>query len=106
MVKTICLCLSIGLVAAVTLISGQTRKAEGSRSIVRLDPALDQIVSADAQLEILKADYFGISEGPVWIQQGRTGYLLFSDIGANAIYKWSPDRTLSIFMEKSGLSGD
>jgi gluconolactonase len=93
-------------VAAVTLISAQTRKAEGAHSIVRLDPALDQIVAADAQFEMLKADYFGISEGPVWMQQGRTGYLLFSDIGANAIYKWSPDRTLSVFMEKSGLSGD
>ncbi|MBN1139569.1 MAG: SMP-30/gluconolactonase/LRE family protein [Anaerolineae bacterium] len=31
---------------------------------------------------------FGFTEGPVWIADG--GYLLFSDIPANVIYKWAP----------------
>jgi gluconolactonase len=82
------------------------RAAEPARSVVRLDPALDQIVAADARLEILKADYFGLTEGPVWIQQGRAGYLLFSDIGANVIYKWTPGGALAVFMEKSGYTGE
>jgi gluconolactonase len=92
--------------SAVTVGSTRGRAADSTRSVVRLDPALDQIVSPNARLEMLKADYFGISEGPVWIQQGRTGYLLFSDIGANAIYKWTPDNMLSVFLEKSGYTGD
>jgi gluconolactonase len=86
--------------------SGIESNAQRGRAVVRLDPALDEIVSADARLEMLKSDYFGLSEGPVWIQKGRTGYLLFSDIGANAIYKWTPEGTLSVFLDKSGYSGD
>jgi gluconolactonase len=95
----------LALIAA-TLISGQTRVAEPTHAVVRLDPALDPIVSADARLEMLKVDYFGLTEGPVWIQQAQTGYLLFSDIAANAVYKWAPDGAFSVFLEKSGFTGD
>src|SRR6185503_11751167 len=73
-------------------------------AVVRLDPALDRIISTSARLEILKSDYFGISEGPVWVQEPGPGYLLFSDIGANAIYKWTPDGMLSVFLDKAGYS--
>src|ERR1700693_6011610 len=100
------LCMWIAAVTGAIPLAAQASDAAPLHSVVRLDSALNQIVAADAQFEMLKADYFGISEGPVWIQQGRTGYLLFSDIGANVIYKWSPDRTLAVFMEKSGLAGD
>src|SRR6202035_5917073 len=54
--------------------------------------------------EILKADYFGNAEGPVWIQKGQAGYLLFTDISANHIYKWSPDGALSIFLDRTGFN--
>ena len=74
-------------------------------SIIRLDPALDPIISASATLELLKTDYFGISEGPVWITEGGSGYLVFSDIGANVMYKWTTDGKLSVFLEKSGFTG-
>ncbi|MGH9439578.1 MAG: SMP-30/gluconolactonase/LRE family protein, partial [Terriglobia bacterium] len=33
------------------------------------------------------------------------GYLLFSDIPANVIDKWSPDGKVSVFLEKSGFTG-
>ena len=74
-------------------------------TIRRLDPALDAIVPANAKIEVLKADYFGSSEGPVWIAEG-SGYLLFSDQAANRIYKWAPDGELSVFLEPSGYTGD
>lgn len=48
------------------LVSAQT---PSWNSIVRLDPALDAIVSAGAKLELLKGDYFGISEGPVGVHE-------------------------------------
>jgi gluconolactonase len=74
--------------------------------IVRLDPALDAIISPDAKLETL-GDRFGLAEGPVWMpgQNGQDGFLLFSDIAANLIYRWSRDRGLSVFMEKAGYTG-
>jgi len=73
--------------------------------ITKLDPALDQIVSPNAKVEVLKDDYFGISEGPVWVKEGQAQFLVFSDIGSNNIYKWTPDGKLSIYLEKTGWSG-
>jgi gluconolactonase len=80
--------------------SGQT---PSGGSVQRLDPALDAIVSPNAKVEILKGDYFGNAEGPVWVKDG--GYLLFSDIGANKIYKWTSDSKLSIFLDRAGFNG-
>jgi gluconolactonase len=74
-------------------------------AVVRLDPALDEIVARDAKPELLKGEYFGFVEGPVWVQERSGGYLLFSDVAANTIYKWSPDGRLSTFLERSGYTG-
>ena len=78
----------------------------GPDAIVRLDPALDALVSPKARPELLKGDYFGALEGPVWVDEGRSGYLLFSDMAANAIYKWTPAGQLSLFLDKSGYTGN
>ncbi len=67
-------------------------------TVIRLDPALDAIVPADASLDVI-GDRFGLTEGPVWVQEGANGYLLFSDLIANVIYKWTPDGQLSAFLE-------
>jgi len=56
-------------------------------SIVRSDPALDKIVPPEAKVEKVQGD-FRFIEGPVWVRDG--GYLLFSDIPANSIMKWTP----------------
>jgi gluconolactonase len=69
--------------------------------IVRLDPALDRIVSPGTKLEKL-AGGFQFIEGPVWHPDG---YLLFSDPNANTIYRWTPDGSVSVFRSKSGYSG-
>jgi gluconolactonase len=66
--------------------------------IVTLDPSLDDIVSSNATLETI-GDRFGLTEGPVWVQDHASGYLLFSDLIANVIYKWAPDGQLSAFLE-------
>src|ERR1700679_974399 len=79
--------------------------AERPFKIIKLDPALDAIISADAKLETL-GDHFGLSEGPVWVQHGGDGYLLFSDNAGNEIYKWSLRGPLSVFLQKSGYTGN
>lgn len=67
--------------------------------IIRLDPGLDAIVSVDAKLETL-GEHFGLTEGPVWVSDSAaTGYLLFSDLTANVIYKRAPDGQVSVFAE-------
>src|SRR5882724_2720918 len=79
-------------------------QSANGKSVIRLDPALDALVSADAQVELVKAG-FGFAEGANWVQQGNTGYLLFSDIGANVIYKWTPDGKVTVFLDRSGYTG-
>lgn len=64
--------------------------AEGfeANDIVRLDSALDPIVSSDAKVEKLPDDPGpGVREGPLWVRTG--GYLLYSDMNAQVINKWN-----------------
>ena len=78
--------------------SSRADSASSGFAIVKLDPALDAIVSPEATLETI-GDRFGLTEGPVWVQEGASGHLLFSDLIANVIYKWTPDGQLSAFLE-------
>ena len=70
--------------------------------IARLDPALDDLIDKNAQIEVL-ADGFQWSEGPAWIKKG--GYLIFSDVKANTIYKWKEGEGISSFLKPSGYTG-
>src|SRR5208283_4105450 len=54
-------------------------------TIERLDPRLDQIVPRNARVERI-AEGFDWSEGPVWDRRG--GFLLFSDVPRNTVFKW------------------
>lgn len=71
-------------------------------TITSHDPRFDQLVPKDAKLEKV-ADGFTWVEGPVWHKQG--GYLLFSDIPANSVYKWKAGEGVSLFLKNSGYSG-
>lgn len=73
-------------------------------NLVRLDPALDSLISSDSPLEVL-GEHFGLTEGPVWVKDASGGYLLFSDCAANVIYRWQPNAPLSVFLERSGFTG-
>lgn len=44
---------------------------------------------------------FQFTEGPVWMADG---YLLFSDIPANIMYKWTPESGAEVWREPSGNS--
>jgi gluconolactonase len=72
--------------------------------ITRMDPALNTIVAPDAKLELI-ASGFGLNEGPVWVRDGASGYLLVSGLLDNVIYKISADKQVSVFLEKAGYTG-
>ena len=74
------------LFVAITGVRVATAQKPSDRAVVRMDPALDALVSPDAKLEVVKGG-FGFTEGALWVQKGKSGYLLFSDIPANVIYK-------------------
>ena len=88
------------LVIAVTAVQSQEEKP-----IIRLDPALDQIISLDSKLEKLPdSSGPGPREGPLWIEKGA--YLLYSDIGGKFITRWnSGDNQVSVFLESSNSNG-
>jgi gluconolactonase len=74
-------------------------------SITRSDPGLDAIISPNAKPEVL-ATGFGINEGVIWIRDGNSGYVLVASLIDNVFYKITPDRKVSVFMEKAGYTGN
>ncbi len=65
----------------------------GAQPIVTLDPSFAQLVSPSAKIEKLGGGMM-FTEGPVWIKD----HLLFTDIPANAIRKWTP-AGMSVFRQ-------
>ena len=94
------------VVAALLPMSVSGCRASGSDpasiAVSRLDPSLDALVPPGARIERI-ADGFDWSEGPVWRKSGE--YLLFSDVPANAIYRWREGEGLSVFMRPAGYAG-
>ncbi len=67
-------------------------------SIERLDPALDALLSPDAQIEVL-ASGFNWSEGPVW----KEGGIVFSDVPENTVFGWKEgEKAASVVLKPSG----
>jgi gluconolactonase len=90
-------------VALAALVAAACIDMDGTEApLMRADPRFDRVVSKDAKLEKL-ADGFLLAEGPVW--NARGGYLLFSDLAANAIYKWAPSTGIEVYLKPSGYSG-
>jgi gluconolactonase len=75
------------------------------QAVVRLDAALDALVSPDAKIELVKGG-FGFTQGPLWVQKGKNGYLLFTDIPGNVICKLTPqDGQASVYLYNAGYNG-
>jgi gluconolactonase len=74
--------------------------------IVRLDPRLDNLLSADTKIEVLATGFIW-SEGPAWVKgtTPESSYLLFSDVPQNTVYKWSEKEGLTTFLKPSGYTG-
>lgn len=59
-----------------------------------------QIVAEGAEPQVITEGY-KFTEGPLWHPDG---YLLFSDIPANTIYRWTPGGQAEVFANPSGNS--
>ena len=80
--------------------AGADRRTIGK--IDKRDPRLDQLIGADAAIEVL-ADGFKWSEGPIWDRSAKR--LLFSDVPNNTVHAWSEAAGLSVFLTPSGYTG-
>ena len=73
----------------------------------RFDPALNELIPADAKVEVLCGG-FEWAEGPVWVpEEGNKfgGFVLFSDIPHNAVMKWQEGSGVTLFMKPAGYTG-
>jgi len=103
MMKTLSLLSGLALACCIGTAGAQGLN-KGAPDVVRLDPALDALIDANAKLELVKTGY-GFTEGMVWVPQGKSGYLLLSDMPANIIYKLDPHtKRQSVWLDHSGYT--
>jgi sugar lactone lactonase YvrE len=74
-------------------------------SITRSDPGLDNIISPGAKLVELGRG-FGLTEAGLWIAEGPSGYWIFAGLLDNVLYKVTPQKQVSVFMERAGNTGN
>jgi gluconolactonase len=95
----------LSVLAALVLGSAGTLRSgdDVPRTIERKDPRFDRIVPKDAVLETL-ADGYHWTEGPVWDRSQKA--ILFSDIPANAVFRWTEGGPVELFLKPSGYLGE
>jgi gluconolactonase len=74
-------------------------------NITRSAPGLDAVVDSNTKAELI-ARGFGLNEGPVWVRDGQSGYLVIGGLLDNVLYKIAADKTVSVFLEKAGYTGN
>ncbi|KAF1017403.1 MAG: Gluconolactonase [Stenotrophomonas maltophilia] len=93
----------IGAAAALS-VAGMVAAGPTPLALQVLDARLHELVPVQPTLERV-ATGFGFTEGVTWVPRDG-GYLLFSDIPANVIYRWAPgDAQARVFLEKAGYQG-
>jgi gluconolactonase len=94
----------LGFAVSMPAMRGDDKQAAKTLgTIERLDPAFDDLIGRDAHVEVLATGHVW-TEGPVWVPRDG-GFLLFSDIPRNRIYKWQEGKGESAFMEPAGYTG-
>ena len=88
--------------AALLLAASPAPPAPVAGIVHRDAAALDSLLPKDAAVERI-ADGYNWSEGPVWIGDG--GYLLFSDVPENRMYRWREGEGATLFLQPSGYAG-
>ncbi len=65
------------------------------------DPRLLDVVDEDSPIETI-SEQFDFTEGPIWHPGER--HLVFSDIPANRLYRWSEGEGLAVYREPSQMA--
>jgi gluconolactonase len=86
----------ISLFIITSLLSGHVCSSQNAE-IISINSSFSKIVDKDARIEKI-SDGFQFLEGPVW---HKDGYLLFSDIPANKIYRYTHRAKVSVFTSKT-----
>jgi gluconolactonase len=91
------------LLAAVPGAQAQLHPRPTEAPVIRsLDPRFAELVPEGVTIEKIVEGHEWV-EGPVWARDG--GYLLFSDVVQNAIYRWKEGEGERVVLPSSGYSG-
>lgn len=71
--------------------------------IEKLDDSLGELIDESVSFELL-AEGFEWSEGPVWMLDDG-GYLLFTDVWTNRVYRWDQKKGVRVWIQPSGYTG-
>jgi gluconolactonase len=111
---TLRLCRAVVFLAVLVVFNGVAMTADGNPiksaskpyptfgKLESNDPKFDKLFPAGAKIERL-AEGFEWSEGPVWSKDG--GFLLFSDIPRNSVFKWKDGEGITLYMKPAGYTG-
>ncbi|RYY17688.1 MAG: SMP-30/gluconolactonase/LRE family protein [Chitinophagaceae bacterium] len=88
--------------SAVLFTSGAQDSIPGSATIEFIGDELNGIINKNAKVEII-AGGFQFTEGPLWLDKEKL--LLFSDVPANTIYKWTEAKGKEIYLKPAGYTG-
>jgi gluconolactonase len=82
-----------------TLSAQQTKSDIGTIEFISNE--LNSIIKKDAKVEIV-AEGFQFTEGPAWFDKQKM--VLFSDVPANTIYKWTEAKGKEVYLKPSGYT--
>lgn len=91
------------LLSFILLTGCEKKQKQPIGTFERFDAAFDNVVSANASIEII-GEGFEWSEGPLWIESQKM--LLFSDVPKNTIYKWTEKNGIEVYLTPSGFTGE
>src|SRR5690606_10002573 len=89
--------ISLSLFACALTASGQDLG-----TIEFLSDELSKFINKDAKVEKI-VDGCQFTEGPLWVEKEKM--LLFSDVTANTIYKWTEAKGKEVYLQPSGYTG-
>jgi gluconolactonase len=73
----------------------------GTGTIEFVSDELSRLINKDAKVEIV-AEGFTFTEGPLWFDKQKM--LLFSDVPANTIYKWTETKGKEVYLKPGGYT--
>ena len=95
--------LGFAMLAGATTAQAQLHPPPTRAPAIRsLDPRFALLVPETTRIEKVVEGHQWV-EGPLWVPDG--GYLLFSDVVKNAIYRWKDGEGESVFLQPSGYTG-
>jgi gluconolactonase len=94
--------ITFSLLFVTLLFSGSAQDQKRSIGTIEfLSPELNSLIKKDAKVEVV-ADGFQFTEGPLWLNKQKM--LLFSDVPANTVYKWTEAKGKEVYLKPGGYT--